>query len=195
MKASHGIGANDTSFGVLWDSRDVRGQCTENLGDLEPLPYIALMTSNLGASHLIYVIKNRIAKYDTTSDSNRRLGKVRGVAVDIGVVIVKLDDADVLREAIVAQTEVPFVVDSLEADANPYDALLSPNYRGLFLFFNYFGVSVTVAGLLLVFQTTRIDARYKAANTLMKQLVIWPVIIGSLIRSAFWSDPFGILGS
>ena len=117
-----------------------------------------------------------------------------GVKVDIGVIVMKYADADVLREAMEARIQLPFIADKLEADENPFDVFVeSTGYLVLFKFMMYSSLCVAVAGFLLVIQTN-FNPRYKEARGLMKMAVVWPVIMGSLLRAWFWADPFGIQG-
>ena len=181
---------------MFWDARDVVLCDDYKLeGVLEP----AMLSTLVGASYAILGGGNYVMKYDTTFDTDRVLGTVSGVSVDIGVVIIKFADSDLLIEAIQAQSEMqspPFIIDELQADPNPFDVLVSNHtgYAIVFYIMHYLCMTVAFFGGLLVVRTS-LSVRHEDANTLMKMAVVWPVIAGSLLRAWFWREPFGLQGT
>ena len=113
--------------------------------------------------------------------------------------MLRYEDADILTEAMQSRydlDQLPFIVERLEPDANPFDVMVdsmhSP-YIHIYRWIVNVNLCVAILAILLVIRV-KTSARYKAASSFMKMLVVFPVIVGSLVRCIYWTDPSGILG-
>ena len=113
--------------------------------------------------------------------------------------MLRYEDADILTEAMQSRydlDQLPFIVERLEPDTNPHDVMvMSKNSLYIHIYRGIFNVSMTtgIIALLLLIKV-KTSARSKAANSFMKMLAVFPVIVGCVLRCMFWTDPVGVFG-
>ena len=138
-----------------------------------------------------------MSKLSHQFDTDPETGMVEGSVVDIGALMLRYEDADILTAAIQSRydlDQLPFIVERLEPDTNPFDVIFyNPLYIAVFRWIFNLAVCIGIFALLLLIKV-KTSARYKAANSFMKMLVVVPVIVECVLHCIWWTDPAGVLG-